>query len=218
MRNTGKSHVHILGLYLLTLVFAIIYLSSASLQANPRKVTRDELDSILAGKLPKKTTKVFLPTGSRIKIPKNSRKEIGRSLFETRVLYQIDINTPRAQAAIFAGCAKDNYVKLDTTNFHPDMFNGFVEIVVWNLMAREEVWRVERCILVIGDNIHEADSVVFDESTMGNLYGAEFTNTDATFYFPLELFAVDDDIKIVIFDNTGKFEKKLKKKDLRKLE
>lgn len=203
MQNTRKSNAHTLSFYLLTLVFVIIYLSSASLNANPRKITQSDLDDIMAGKL---------------KIPKNSQKGIGRGLFEVRGLYQIDINTPRAQAAIFVGYAKDNYIKLDTTNFHPDIFNEFVEIVIWNLMACERVWRVKRCILIIGDNIHEADSVVFYESIMGNLYGAKFINTDATFYFPLKLFAVDEDIKIVIFDNTGKFEKKLKKKDLRKLE
>lgn len=82
----------------------------------------------------------------------------------------------------------------------------------------ENVRQISRGVVVIGDDFYEADSTVFIEKTLQNTYGAKLVNVDAIFYFPLQLFTGWDDIKIVIFDNQGKVERKLKKKDVKKLE
>ena len=82
----------------------------------------------------------------------------------------------------------------------------------------EHVRQIKRIVIDTGDEFIEIDSVVFIESTLKNAYGAKYINIDAVFYAPLYLFSGQNDLKIIIFDNKGKTKRKLKKKDIRKLE
>ncbi len=187
-------------------VFGFTFSSLAT--AQPRPVTEADLVELKDGKM-----------------PKNAEKNVSGGLFSKNT-YRIIIHTPRGQAARFADAAEDNYIKLDSTTFKPSMFNEYVRIDVSNIMAYEilsspkpeDLRQIERGVIVKGDDFHEIDSVIFDKSTFQNAYGAAYVNVDAIFYVPIGLFDGSVDLKLVIIDNEGKYERKIKAKDIKKLE
>ncbi len=155
------------------------------------------------------------------KVPKNAKKEISGGMF-AKGHYEITVYTPRGRAASFAETAKENYIKLDSANYSPELFNGPIKVVVENILAdaghAEFLRHISRVIILRGEDVFEADSTELIETTYGNAYGAEYANTDAIVYFDPSLFDGSDDLKFIIFDNHGKCERKLKKKDAKKLE
>lgn len=207
-RLSSKQSVSELLQIAITAAFVTL-LSSYQVLAQPREVTWDDLKELKDGE-----------------VPKNSKAQILGGLFD-KGSYEIMVYTPRAQAARYASAAKENYITLDSASYNPGMFNRYVAFMVTNLLTSslnisgikpDDIRRIGRGIIVVGEDIHEADSALFVEGSLKNLYGAQYTYVDAVFYFPLSLFNGQDDMKIVIFDNKGKVERKLKKKDIQKLE
>lgn len=196
------------------IVLSLVTMHSYLIQAQPRKVTWNDLEEV------KK-----LKHG---RDPKNSTKEFGVGFLSTNSL-KTEIRTPRARAAEWALAAKENYIKLDSTSYYPDLFNSHVEIYAFNFNTQpitmmvskpklEDLIQVKRAVLLIGDDVIEPDSVRFYEESFQNAYGAKGTNIDASFFFPIDLFTGSDDMKFVIIHDGGKEERKLKKKDIKKLE
>jgi len=190
------------------LSISLILFLTSSVVSKPRRVTWEDLKELKDGK-----------------IPENSRRQLLGGLFG-KGSYEVLVCTPRAQAAQFANYAKENYIKLDSSTYFPEKFNKYVKLKVTNLLASEcnssirpeDVRQITRGVIVIGDDFYEADSTVLVESTLQNALGAQYTNIDAILYFRLQLFSGWDDIKIVIFDNQGKVERKMKAKHVKKLE
>jgi hypothetical protein len=194
-----KFNFAVLSIFMTAIMLLVIATQAVS---QPRKVTKQDLNELRNGK-----------------VPKNAKK------FQIGGKFVVTIYTPRGRAAKFASFAADNYIKLDSINYNPDMFNKHIEIVVVNLSlfvgmidGFDDVLQISRGIILHGDEVNEADNTVFVEKNLQNLLGASCTNIDATFYFPLSLFTGEDDLKLVIFYNDGKKEHKIKKKDIKKLE
>lgn len=193
-----------------TLVVSVLLLQLSADPAfsEPRRVTWSDLDELKDGKM-----------------PDNSKRQILGGLFG-KGSYEIMVYTPRAQAAQFANYAKENYIKLDSSTYFPEKFSKYVKLEVTNLLASdynssikpEDIRQISRAVIVIGDDFYEADSTVFVKDVLKNAMGAQYTNVDAIFYFRLQLFSGWDDIKIVVFDNQGKVERKLKAKHVKELE
>ncbi len=202
MRLKPHNHLRFRDLYKRVIICLLLIPATIAL-GEPRNLTQEDMSDLKSGK-----------------IPKNARKQIIGGGFE------IMIYTPRGRAARFAEAAKENYIKLDSVMFNPAKFNGGVSLEVTNLMASaynssvspDDVRQISRGILLVNDEVIEADSTEYIRTPLKNAYGSEYLNIDAVFYFPLYLFDGFEDIKIVIFHSDGKLKKKLKSKDIRKLE
>jgi len=184
------------------LILVIIFLSNVSSFGKPRNITWSDLEILKNGK-----------------IPKNSKKQDLGGLFESGAI-EVMFYTPSACAARFAKRAKDEFIKLDSNNYNPSLFNNFIEMHVTNLMKSDirEVRQFQRCVIEIGDEHHEVDSVIYLKENYQNAYGAEAINIDAIFFLPMRYFTGSNDVNLYIFDDRGKIKRKLKKKQIAKLE
>jgi len=190
------------AIVIFTVIAILCIFINSQINAQPQQVTWDDLKKLQNGE-----------------VPKNAKNQILGGLFD-KGAYELMIYSPKGQAAIYAKTAKENYIKLDSSTYYPELFNRFVRVEVRNLLTSEakDLRQIERGIILIGDDFFEADSTIFIKSNLQNAYGAEYINIDAVFFFNLNHFTGWDDIKFVIFDNQGKVERKFKKKDIKKLE
>lgn len=188
--------------FILVLILCILNFSAVHLYANPQKITWSDLEACKDGKH-----------------PKNSEKLLDSGLFGKDGLIYVEVITPKGQAAQFAKYANENFISLDSSNYNPDIFNKFVELQVYNLAPDlKDAKQIKRCVIEISGKLYEADSTEYISETLQNLYGASVLDIDANFYFNIEIFDGEGDIIFHIIHDSGKFDRKLKSKDLKKLE
>jgi len=190
------------------IVFLVVSFS-ASIQAEIRLANSATLDAAqeLAGK------KIFL--GGQ-KMPKDSRLE--KFLIVGGTLVYLRLYTPQAQATRFAAWAKENFVKLDSTNWQPKFFNEGILVKALAKSNMENIIRMNRivCLTKAGD-IVEPLWFKADSSQVSNLAGATFLLVNLKAMFPFSLFEPEQELKFYIFSNEGRGETKVKSKEIKKL-
>ncbi len=132
---------------------------------------------------------------------------------------QVQFDFPQAQAASFAASARENFVKLDSTNWRPDLFNAGVLVkVVSRKTDLELLWQLDRIVCVLpGDSLVEPLLTVLDTVVVSNLLGAKGTATDIQAMFSNQIFNLKQDLAFYVFTNRGRSDPiKISAKDLAK--
>jgi hypothetical protein len=155
-------------------------------------------------------TELARPSGGKVRFPKDSQMakaaQWGGSIVSVGILAGVAFQFPRAQAATFAARAKNDFIKLDSTNWRPELFNAGVRVDVVGIESdMTSLVQAQRiaCILP-NDSLVDPLWTVLDTVEVSNLAGATLHAVNLRALFPVSIFNLNQDLSFYVFSDRGR--------------